>query len=261
MEYVFGSTLICEDAESAKRVTFDPAVRLKSVTLVGDVYDPSGTLSGGSAPQTSGVLVVLQQLHELDSEIEVQQTALDKLKSIMGKEQQKIEAARGMTQELELKHHEIALAEEQISNNSASTIINAVTEMKEAKEKLKSVMIEAKAKHDAASKDAQKIEKDMQDFAKNKDSKLVELQAEIADLKKGLAKQSTTVKPLQQSLREAMLEADQCGSDLAAAQERLHDAEVTLQTQQEEVDKLLEEQKTTKVGLHTLEGCQNRVGP
>ena len=50
MDYVFGNTLICADAETAKRVTFDPSVRMKSITLEGDSYDPSGTLSGGSSP-------------------------------------------------------------------------------------------------------------------------------------------------------------------------------------------------------------------
>ncbi|KAI0529805.1 hypothetical protein GGR58DRAFT_289671 [Xylaria digitata] len=42
MEYVFGNTLVCHDAETAKRVTFDPNVRMRSITLEGDAYDPSG---------------------------------------------------------------------------------------------------------------------------------------------------------------------------------------------------------------------------
>ncbi len=40
--YVFSDTLICDDAESAKRVTFHREVGVRSVTLQGDVYDPSG---------------------------------------------------------------------------------------------------------------------------------------------------------------------------------------------------------------------------
>jgi structural maintenance of chromosome 2 len=35
---------------------------MRSVTLDGDVYDPSGTLSGGSAPSGDGVLVHVQEL-------------------------------------------------------------------------------------------------------------------------------------------------------------------------------------------------------
>ena len=122
MDYVFGSTLICEDSETAKRVTFDPAVRMKSVTLEGDVYDPSGTLSGGSSPNSSGVLVTLQKLNELMKKLSVQENTLRDLQATMAKEKKKMDSARKMKQELDLKTHEIKLTEEQIGSNSSSSV-------------------------------------------------------------------------------------------------------------------------------------------
>ena len=122
MEYVFGSTLVCEDAETAKRVTFDPAVRMKSVTLEGDVYDPSGTLSGGSSPNSSGVLVTLQKLNELNKEINTKENSLQELQALMTREKKKLDTARKTKQELDLKIHEIKLTEEQIGGNSSSSV-------------------------------------------------------------------------------------------------------------------------------------------
>jgi structural maintenance of chromosome 2 len=122
MEYVFGSTLVCEDAETAKRVTFDPAVRMKSVTFQGDTYDPAGVLSGGSAPQSSGVLITMQKLNEINTELKSQETQLTSLQATMAKEKKKLDAARGAKQELDLKKHEIKLTEEQISGNSSSSV-------------------------------------------------------------------------------------------------------------------------------------------
>jgi structural maintenance of chromosome 2 len=122
MEYVFGSTFVCDDASTAKSVTFDPAVRMKSVTLEGDVYDPSGTLSGGSAPQSSGVLVTMQKLNEITSELTAQERALGLLQSTMAREKKKLDAARKIKQDLDLKSHEIRLAEEQINGNSSSSV-------------------------------------------------------------------------------------------------------------------------------------------
>ena len=67
MAFVFGETLICADAETAKKVTFHPSVGgAKSVTLDGDIYDPSGTLSGGSAPSSNGTLVRVQELLDIE---------------------------------------------------------------------------------------------------------------------------------------------------------------------------------------------------
>ncbi|KAK4999673.1 hypothetical protein LTR28_013305, partial [Elasticomyces elasticus] len=198
MEYVFGSTLVCEDAETAKKVTFDPAVRMKSVTLEGDVYDPSGTLSGGSAPQSSGVLVTLQQLNELSKDIQAQEKALRMLQATMAREKQKLDAARKTKQELDLKAHEIKLTEEQISGNSSSSIIQAVLEMKANIAQLREDISDAKKRHDEASRDIKRIEKDMSEFSNNKDSKLDDLQKSLDKLKKALTKNSAAIKPLQQ---------------------------------------------------------------
>ena len=122
MEYVFGSTLVCEDAETAKRVTFDPAVRMKSVTLEGDVYDPSGTLSGGSAPTTSGVLVTLQKLNAINQELKEKEQELRNLQETITREKKKLDSVRKIKQELDLKTHEIKLTEQQISGNSSSSV-------------------------------------------------------------------------------------------------------------------------------------------
>ena len=122
MDYVFGSTLVCEDAETAKRVTFDPAVRMKSVTLEGDVYDPSGTLSGGSSPNSSGVLVTLQKLNEINKELARQEATLHDLHAVMAREKKRLDMARRTKQELDLKAHEVKLTEEQIGGNSSSSV-------------------------------------------------------------------------------------------------------------------------------------------
>ena len=60
MKYVFGSTLVCSDMDTAKRVTFHKDIRKKSVTLEGDSFDPSGTLSGGSRSRGASILTQLQ---------------------------------------------------------------------------------------------------------------------------------------------------------------------------------------------------------
>lgn len=122
MEFVFGSTLICADAETAKRVTFDPSVRMKSVTVEGDVYDPSGTLSGGSAPSSSGVLVTLQKLNELNRQIATENAQLNGLHQFMAKEKKKLDMTKKLKQEMNLKNHEIRLTEEQINSNSSSDV-------------------------------------------------------------------------------------------------------------------------------------------
>jgi structural maintenance of chromosome 2 len=122
MEYVFGSTFICADADTAKLVTFNPAVRMRCVTVEGDVYDPSGTLSGGSSPSSSGILIQMQKLNEITRQLEECKRELKELLAVMESEGKKNEEARKLKQQLDLKEHEIKLSEEQINSNSHSKV-------------------------------------------------------------------------------------------------------------------------------------------
>lgn len=122
MAYVFGDVLICDDAETAKAVTFHPQVGLRSVTVNGDVYDPSGTISGGSAPSSSGLLIRVQELKGVEK-------ALDQAKALyhrLEQDEQKNAAVKsGWTaakRELDIKIHEVTLLEQQISGSNAARV-------------------------------------------------------------------------------------------------------------------------------------------
>ena len=238
MDYVFGSTLICEDADTAKQVTFDPAVRLKSVTLEGDVYDPSGTLSGGSAPTSSGVLQILGKLTEVTKQMSLLETELSSLQSQMTAEKEKRDTIRQCQQKLELKTHEIGLTEKQIASNSSSSIIQAVEDMNTELQNAKQEIADSKAEESQASKDVKRIEKDIQDFDKNKDGKLAELQSSVDSLRKSSSKDSTALKLLQKDVQEARLESEQSVSEFSNAREQLDEIAETLKSYDAEINAL-----------------------
>jgi structural maintenance of chromosome 2 len=122
MTYVFSDTLICEDAATAKAVTFNPGVRVRSVTLDGDVYDPSGTLSGGAPPQSSGLLVQAQQLQEANRALHEAEKKAQALLAAEANARPAREQWRLMAQQLEIKEHELRLLEEQLNGSSATQV-------------------------------------------------------------------------------------------------------------------------------------------
>ena len=80
---------------------------MKSVTLEGDVYDPSGTLSGGAAPQSSGLLTKVQEMNKAKEDLRSVQAELSK----MEKEDEKAQGVKSKWKELKkninLKEHEL----------------------------------------------------------------------------------------------------------------------------------------------------------
>lgn len=57
MEYVFGTTLVCHESDDAKKVTFHKGINTRTVTKEGDLFDPVGTLQGGSKPEGTPILL------------------------------------------------------------------------------------------------------------------------------------------------------------------------------------------------------------
>lgn len=122
MSYVFGDVFICADKQSAQAVTFNRAVGVRSVTLDGDVYDPSGTLSGGAAPSSSGLLVQVQALNQVQREVDAMKREMAELDRQLAGDQKELEAYRKDKRLLELRIHEVGLLQEQVQGSTAAKV-------------------------------------------------------------------------------------------------------------------------------------------
>ncbi|CAL1701767.1 unnamed protein product [Somion occarium] len=240
MTYVFGETLICDDAESAKLVTFAPQVGAKSVTLDGDVYDPSGTLSGGSAPSSNGVLVKVQEILEVEGRLGEARGRLEVLERNYETEREGRERWKKMAKELDIKEHEMKLLEEQVGGSNAARIGAEVEAMKQTIEDLKTAVQNAKDKQKAAKEECKKLEKDMDEFKNNKEGKIDELKADVMKQKAALQKHSVLVKTQQKEVHTATLELEQMDKDIESTKGTLASANAGIEKLQKELNKLEE---------------------
>lgn len=122
MAYVFGDTFICADKQSAQAVTFNRNIGVKSVTLEGDVYDPSGTLSGGAAPNSSGILIKVQELRAIEKEIHEHKSHLQKVQAELASAKKVIDQWKKDKRELDLSEHSVRLLEEQVNGSNATKV-------------------------------------------------------------------------------------------------------------------------------------------
>ncbi|RIB07698.1 nuclear condensin complex subunit Smc2 [Gigaspora rosea] len=214
MEYVFGGTLICADADSAKLVTFHKSVHAKSVTLEGDVYDPSGTLQGGSKPSSEGILNKMQTFRELKDKLKYHQQALDQLKFEIEDAQKIMHKYNQVKQQLDLKTHEIALLEEQVNKSSNSQIIHVVENIMSQIAEQENIIVASKEKYKACQITCQRLENEMKEFKNNRDSKLKEIQRSVAQGKAELSQSNQVVITMNRDVQILHLEIKQLEEDL-----------------------------------------------
>lgn len=95
---------------------------IKSVTLEGDVYDPSGTLSGGSAPNSSRIFIQVQELIGVEDKLREARGALSYAVTEEEKNQPRRLSWKNLARDLEIKQHELKLLQEQVEGSNASLV-------------------------------------------------------------------------------------------------------------------------------------------
>ncbi|KAI0086823.1 condensin complex subunit SMC2 [Irpex rosettiformis] len=252
--YVFGDTLICDDANTAKLVTFNRDVSTKSVTLAGDVYDPSGTLSGGAAPTSSGILVKVQDLLDAERKFGEANGRLQQLEREEARTREVREKWRKSTRELEVKEHEMRLLEEQLGGSNASKIHADVEKMKELITELKASVVAAQEKQRDAKEDCKRLERDMEEFKSNKDGKIDELKRNVSKQKAGLQKHNVVLKTEQKELQTATLELEQMEQEIETDRKGLEEANASIAKLGKELEKQNLELKKSEADHIRAEG-------
>ena len=101
MEYVFGGTFVVDGATAANRICDE--TKTKTVTLDGDVYDPSGTISGGSNNNLGTTLSKLSDLATAQTDLEAKNAELKKVTD-------RLNLLRGKSNEFEKLNRKLELA-------------------------------------------------------------------------------------------------------------------------------------------------------
>ena len=122
IEYVFGSTIVCDTLEAARKVAFDPSVRTRSVTVDGDVCDPSGVLEGGSRSRGKSVLSLLSSVNSVRGEVKSLEKEASGLREELKVWRDRSRAYRECERRLELELHNLEVLDGSVESLSCERV-------------------------------------------------------------------------------------------------------------------------------------------
>lgn len=225
LEYVFGQTLVCKDADTARRVTFDAAVQMKSVTIDGDTYDPAGRLAGGSKGSAGpSVLLRMQELAHCERALAEARDALRTHDAEWRTLQDAREAHTRAAEAAELAQHRAELLQTQVDQGRAAALHTEVAQARTALAELAAHTDAARARADEAAADVRRLEREIEEVHADKGGKIERLRADAQALKASLAEHAAELRPHQTRLRQAELALQQRELDRDAARTRAADA-------------------------------------
>ncbi|SCV04378.1 LAME_0H17964g1_1 [Lachancea meyersii CBS 8951] len=218
MEFIFGTSLICKDAESAQKVTFHPQVRARSITLQGDVYDPEGTLSGGSRNTNSSILIDIQKYNAYSKKaLTLEKELMDLGKKI--KQYTDISnTTKSIQHDLNLASHKLQLAERNFENNPSVQLISRNKEINAEILDCQRMRNDGLTEIKQVEKEFSNIQKDMEEFSKDKGSKLDQLKREIQNLRGEIDEHQAAFEKSEDLNQSLQLEIDQLRSDISTAE-------------------------------------------
>lgn len=183
MKYVFGSHLVCDTPETAKQVAFHPNVRVRCVTKEGDLYDPAGTITGGSAPKGGNILMKLQEVSQLEQQVEKQRREYDSFRSQLERTKSDASQYDAVERELKCKEHELALIEDRISRSEHHAAEQAVQEARAQIAQFEADIKALPEERKQLERTGKQLEKEIKSLDSSREERIKHLEEQVEQLK------------------------------------------------------------------------------
>ncbi|XP_065833920.1 structural maintenance of chromosomes protein 2-like [Oscarella lobularis] len=236
MEYVFGQTFVCESLEMTKKVTFDPKISTRSVSLDGDLMDPSGTLSGGSRPSRSSVLAALEKACKVEETLNAKVAQLDDVKrQLEGLESLSAKYHEKMG-ELELKRKEIERLEARLQHTVHHKQMEGIRKLHQTIAEQQEVIEEGKRTEKECSAKCKELEKKMKDSKGHRDKELKKAEKELNAAEKEAKELVKKMKDKEQERQAIELEVVELRKEVASIGEQAKVCDDAVEKLQKKID-------------------------
>ncbi|XP_025958908.2 structural maintenance of chromosomes protein 2 [Dromaius novaehollandiae] len=246
MEYVFGTTLVCDNMDNAKRVTFDKRIMTKSVTLEGDTFDPQGTLSGGACSQTAPILSKLQEMKDVEVELRAKESELATVEKELANLKNVAEKYRQLKQQWEMKSEEAELLQTKLQQSAYHKQEEELDTLKKTIEQCEETLRKTKESQKKAEEKYKVLENKMKNAEAEREKELKDAQQKLDDTKKNADASSKKMKEKQQEVEALVLELEELKREQSSYKQQMEAADEAIKSFQEQVNAMAAEVSKTK---------------
>ncbi|XP_075982639.1 structural maintenance of chromosomes 2 [Anticarsia gemmatalis] len=221
MAWVFGGTLVCRDLDTAKRVTFHPSIRRRCVTLDGDVFDPSGTLSGGARLKGGSVLVQLQELKKVEQDLATGEAQLSASLSELDSVQKAGEKYTTTRQKFEVMSHELEVVKARLATTSTAQLHAEIESLRAQVAELTAAVEQDKVTQKETAARARDLEAKVKDIKGHREREFKKAEEALKKAKAEAAHRGSSWKQREQELETLRLEVQELQNAVATSTQQL----------------------------------------
>uniref|UniRef100_A0A3Q3BJP5 Structural maintenance of chromosomes protein n=1 Tax=Kryptolebias marmoratus TaxID=37003 RepID=A0A3Q3BJP5_KRYMA len=238
MEYVFGSTLVCDTLDNAKKVAFDKQVMTKTVTLGGDIFDPQGTLSGGARSQSASILSSLQEVKDVQDNLNDKEAQLQDLEKQLVGLKGTAEKYRQLKQQHELKVEEEQILQAKVQQSSFHQQQEELERLRKAIEESEETLRVTKEVQKRAEEKYKVLEDKMKNAEAEREKELKAAQEKLNSAKAKADAFNKKLKQKQQESEALALELEELRREQAGYEQQIQAVDEAMKAIQEQIDSM-----------------------
>ncbi|XP_010129016.1 PREDICTED: structural maintenance of chromosomes protein 2 [Chlamydotis macqueenii] len=249
MEYVFGTTLICNIMDNAKKVTFDKRIMTRSVTLDGEVFDPQGTLHGGASSQASPILSKLQEMKDVEVELRTKESELETVEKELASLKNVAETCRQLKQQWEMKSEEAELLQTKLHQSAFHKQEEELLALKKTIAECEETLKKTEESQKKAEDKYKVLENKIKNAEAEREKELKNAQQNLDGAKKKADASNKKMKEKQQEVKALVLELEELKQEQASYKEQIAAADKAIKSYQEQVNAMAAEVSKTEASV------------
>ncbi|OMO98149.1 RecF/RecN/SMC [Corchorus olitorius] len=253
MEYVFGANFVCKTTDAAKEVAFSREIRTPSVTLEGDIFQPSGLLTGGSRRGGGDLLRQLHDMAECESKLSVHQKRLSEIEAKIADLLPLQKRFMDLKAQLELKMHDLSLFQSRAEKNEHHKLGEMVKSIEKDLEEAKSAIKEKQSLYEKHVSKVLELEKSIREHDNSREGRLKDLERKIKATKSQMQSDSKDLKRHENERERLVMEREAVVQEQASLESQLASLRTQINNLNLEVDEQLAKVNSIKKNRDQLQ--------
>lgn len=258
IEYVFANSIVVDSGKAASQIR--DATKIRTVTHDGDVYDPSGTITGGSNDALGATLSRLTKFAEARKDLQAKKPLLDQLIKIIDSQKSVSSSYEKLQAKLELAETELEAASMHLSKTNYGMLVEKLESFKESLAEAEEKIVLMTKEKGEKWKLYEELKAQETELTSQREGRLSKIGQAVKDAKSKSVETAKLARETKSRSQKLLLELESLKTELGAAEEAVrvsqtvvHDAsneESETQMQVGDIQSLYEE---ARHDLETLE--------
>ncbi|SCP03297.1 structural maintenance of chromosomes protein 2, putative [Plasmodium malariae] len=255
IKYLFNGTLICSNVDICKKITYNTNRKLSypTITLEGDKFDTSGSMSGGSNKNINLFLVHYEKYENKKKEYYEKENKLKEINEKLAILEKAEERKKKINKDIQIYTNNLSNMENRMETSKYGSICQKIEQSKEEIDKGRKELSELYEEQKKLTEIIRKIEKDILEYENDKDKKEEHLKEAVKKLKNKIKQLEAEEHKKKEEVDDVLLQIENYKKQMEKESNDLVNSDETINEIEKKINEIENNINTTKEELKGLE--------